>query len=167
MSIHDGHRQRLKEQFRRNGLDGLTSERESPSCYYYNGGRYPVSLTVSDGFCQMTVRDTSLYISESSLRSFNVSMSLEDDIYENVKDSYGLFSVSHDFIDVFPTLVTDKVTVRSTGRTDHEALLVDDLGRKLQRVPFNGTVLISMEGYISGTYFIVVDGKERFKIVRK
>lgn len=151
----------------RNGLDGLTSERESPSCYYYNGGRYPVSLTVSDGFCQMTVRDTSLYISESSLRSFNVSMSLEDDIYENVKDSYGLFSVSHDFIDVFPTLVTDKVTVRSTGRTDHEALLVDDLGRKLQRVPFNGTVLISMEGYISGTYFIVVDGKERFKIVRK
>lgn len=151
----------------RNGLDGLTSERESPSCYYYNGGRYPVSLTVSDGFCQMTVRDTSLYISESSLRSFNVSMSLEDDIYENVKDDYGLFFVSHDFIDVFPTLVTDKVTVRSTGRADHEALLVDDLGRTLQRVPFNGKVQISMEGYISGTYFIVVDGKERFKIVRK
>lgn len=151
----------------RNGLDGLTSERESPSCYYYNGGRYPVSLTVSDGFCQMTVRDTSLYISESSLRSFNVSMSLEDDIYENVKDDYGLFFVSHDFIDVFPTLVTDMVTVRSTGRNDHEAVLVDDLGRTLQTVPFNGSVQISMEGYISGTYFIVVDGKERFKIVRK
>lgn len=151
----------------RNGLDGLTSERESPSCYYYNGGRYPVSLTVSDGFCQMTVRDTSLYISESSLRSFNVSMSLEDDIYENVKDDYGLFFVSHDFIDVFPTLVTDMVTVRSTGRNDHEAVLVDNLGRTLQTVPFNGSVQISMEGYISGTYFIVVDGKERFKIVRK
>ena len=151
----------------RNGLEGLTSERKSPSCYYYNGGFYPVSLTVSDGFCQMTVRDTSLYISESSLRSFNLSMSLEDNIYENIKDDYGLFFVSNDFIDVFPTLVTDKVTVRSTGRADHEALLVDDLGRTLQRVPFNGTVQISMEGYISGTYFIVVDGKERFKIVRK
>lgn len=151
----------------RNGLDGLTSERESPSCYYYNGGRYPVSLTVSDGFCQMTVRDTSLYISESSLRSFNVSMSLEDDIYENVKDDYGLFFVSHDFIDVFPTLVTDMVTVRSTGRNDHEAVLVDDLGRTLQTVPFNGSVQISMNDYISGTYFIVVDGQEKIKIIKK
>ena len=132
-----------------------------------SGGRYPVSLTVSDGFCQMTVRDTSLYISESSLRSFNVSMSLEDDIYENVKDDYGLFFVSHDFIDVFPTLVTDMVTVRSTGRNDHEAVLVDNLGRTLQTVPFNGSVQISMEGYISGTYFIVVDGQEKIKIIKK
>lgn len=147
----------------RNGLEGLTSERKSPSCYYYNGGRYPVSLTVSDGFCQHTVRDTSLYISASSLRSFNVSMALAD---EGNEREYLPF-VGYYFIDVYPTLVTDMVTIMTSDKTDHNAVLMDDLGRTLQIISFNGSVQISMNDYISGTYFIIVDNQEKFKILRK
>ncbi|MEE1063638.1 MAG: T9SS type A sorting domain-containing protein, partial [Paludibacteraceae bacterium] len=151
----------------RNGLDGLTSEIKSPSCYYYNGGYYPISLTVSDGFCQQTVRDTSLYISESSLRSFNVSMALADDWSEYGKEGFDLTFVDHHFINIFPTLVTDFVTVSSTDKSDHNAMLIDELGRTLLVVSFNGSVQISMNEYISGTYFIVVDNKENFKIIKK
>ena len=35
MSIHDGHRQRLKEQFRRNGLDGFTDVQALELALFY------------------------------------------------------------------------------------------------------------------------------------
>lgn len=148
----------------RNGMDGLTSEMKEPTCYYYNGGRYPVSLIISDGFCQKTIKDTSLYISESSLRKFDVPMALENELMGiDGNDSY----VKIPFINVFPTLVTNIVNVSSTDKSEHNAILVDELGRTLMIVSFNGSVQISMDNYISGTYFIVVDNQEKFKIIKK
>ena len=149
------------------GREGLTSERESPTCYYYNGGNYPVSLTVSDGLCQQTVCDTSLYISESSLRSFNVSMALADDWFEYTDKESAISLDAYDFINVYPTIVTDIITVSSSDKSVHNAVLVDELGRTLQIVSFNGSVQISMDDYISGSYFIVVDNQEKFKIIKK
>ncbi len=151
----------------RNGIDGLTSEMKEPTCYYYNGGRYPVSLIISDGFCQKTIRDTSLYISESSLRSFNVSMSLENDLLEYIDNEFqSELNVYGRFV-VFPTFVSDIVTVRSSDVLPHDAMLVDEFGRILHTVSFNGSVQISMNDYISGSYFIVVDNQERIKIMKK
>ena len=145
-------------------MDGLTSEMKEPTCYYYNGGRYPVSLIISDGFCQKTIKDTSLYISESSLRKFDVPMALENELMGiDGNDPY----VKIPFINVFPTLVTNIVNVSSTDKSEHNAILVDELGRKLMIVSFNGLVQISMDNYISGTYFIVVDNQEKFKIIKK
>ena len=151
----------------RNGIDGLTSEMKEPTCYYYNGGRYPVSLIISDGFCQKTIRDTSLYISESSLRSFNVSMSLENDLLEYIDNEFqSELNVYGRFV-VFPTFVSDIVTVRSSDVLPHDAMLVDEFGRILHTVSFKGSVQISMNDYISGSYFIVVDNQERIKIIKK
>lgn len=144
----------------RNGIDGITSEKESPACYYYNGGYYRVSLEVTDGVCKTMVIDTSLYIPENSLRSFAVPMVMEDDIQDaDIKVV--------DFIDVYPTIVKDWVNVVATGESTHNVMLVDELGRVLQEEEFNGSVRVPMNGCVSGTYFIVVDEQERFKVIKR
>lgn len=144
----------------RNGIEGITSEKESPICYYYNGGSYPVSLKVTDGVCEKTVYDTSLYIPENSLRRFSSSLVLEDEMQE------GDFK-QIDYIDVFPTYVTEFVNVVSTGNATHNVMLVDEVGRILYGEKFSGSVQVPMSGCISGTYFIVVDELERFKIIKR
>lgn len=144
----------------RNGIEGITSEKESPICYYYNGGRYPVTLKVTDGVCEKFIRDTSLYIPENSLRRFSASLVLEDEMQD------GDFK-QIDYIDVFPTYVTEFVNVVSTGNATHNVMLVDEVGRILYGEKFSGSVQVPMSGCISGTYFIVVDELERFKIIKR
>ncbi|MCQ2082079.1 MAG: hypothetical protein MJZ11_10505 [Lachnospiraceae bacterium] len=144
----------------RNGIDGITSEKESPICYYYNGGYYPVSLKVTDGVCEKFISDTSLYIPENSLRRFSASMVLEDEMQEG--------DFKHiDYIDVFPTYVTEFVNVVSTGNATHNVMLVDEVGRILYGEKFCGSIQVPMSGCISGTYFIVVDELERFKVIKR
>ena len=46
-------------------------------------------------------------------------------------------------------------------------MLVDDLGKTLYNVTFNGSVEIMTSDYLSGVYFIVVDDKETFKVIKK
>lgn len=150
-SIHGG----------RNGMEGLTSAKESPSCYYYNGGSYPVTLYVTDGLCEATVRDTSLYISSNNLRRYSVSMSLEEDGREG-----GTGSVT-EYVEVYPTLVDDYLNVRTNGENGHEVYLVDELGRVLYSDKFIGYVRIPMGGYERAAYFVVIDNGGWFKVIKK
>lgn len=144
----------------RDGKEGLTSEYEFPTCFYYNGGRYPVSLTVSDGHCETTVKDTSLYIPESSVRNYKTSMSMDPEahIEENEEMEY---------LEVYPTIVFHDVTVKSNTQKVHVAKVADELGRIYRNVKFVGMVQIPMDDMDSGTYFVIVDDDEMFKVVKR
>ena len=130
------------------------------------------SIRVFRPFCEgrilmPNVPQVSSNISVSSLRSFNVSMSLENDLLEYIDNEFqSELNVYGRFV-VFPTFVSDIVTVRSSDVLPHDAMLVDEFGRILHTVSFNGSVQISMNDYISGSYFIVVDNQERIKIMKK
>lgn len=146
----------------REGLDGLTSELENPSCYYYNGGRYPMKLVVTDGECTSEIRDTSLYLPEESVRSrYNKSFALEGSLdYVEVIES--------EYVDVNPRLITDHVIVSSTNPTNvHSVKLVDELSREVWNGSFCGSLKIQTENLISGVYFIIVDETKIYKLIKK
>lgn len=146
----------------RMGLDGLTSELENPSCYYYNGGRYPMKLVVTDGECTSEIRDTSLYLPEESVRSrYNKSFALEGSLdYVEVIES--------EYVDVNPRLITDHVIVSSTNPTNvHYVKLVDELSREVWNGSFSGSLKIQTENLISGVYFIIVDETKIYKLIKK
>ncbi len=146
----------------RMGLDGLTSELENPSCYYYNGGRYPMKLVVTDGECTSEIRDTSLYLPEESVRSrYNKSFALEGSLdYVEVIES--------EYVDVNPRLITDHVIVSSTNPTNvHSVKLVDELSRVVWNGSFSGSLKIQTENLISGVYFIIVDETKIYKLIKK
>jgi hypothetical protein len=146
----------------RMGLNGLTSELENPSCYYYNGGRYPMKLVVTDGECTSEIRDTSLYLPEESVRSrYNKSFALEGSLdYVEVIES--------EYVDVNPRLITDHVIVSSTNPTNvHSVKLVDELSREVWNGSFSGSLKIQTENLISGVYFIIVDETKIYKLIKK
>jgi hypothetical protein len=146
----------------RMGLNGLTSELENPSCYYYNGGRYPMKLVVTDGECTSEIRDTSLYLPEESVRSrYNKSFALEGSLdYVEVIES--------EYVDVNPRLITDHVIVSSTNPTNvHYVKLVDELSREVWNGSFSGSLKIQTENLISGVYFIIVDETKIYKLIKK
>lgn len=146
----------------RMGLDGLTSELPNPSCYYYNGGRYPMKLVVTDGECPSEIRDTSLYLPEESVRSrYNKSFALEGSLdYVEVIES--------EYVDVNPRLITDHVIVSSTNPTNvHSVKLVDELSREVWNGSFCGSLKIQTENLISGVYFIIVDETKIYKLIKK
>ncbi len=148
------------------GIDGVTSELENPTCFYYNGGYYPISLTVTDGRCTSTITDTSLYIPESSVRSYRRSLSLDeeiDNVYEE-NENIMLF----EYFKVYPLLVTDYVTIESNQpNAKHEARLVDELGRVMQNIKFMGSTRIDMTGYASGVYYVSLDNGEIYKVMKQ
>lgn len=148
------------------GLDGLTSELENPSCYYYNGGRYPMKLIVTDGECTSEIRDTSLYIPEESVRSsYNKPFSLEgSEEYEEYIDI-----IKREFIEINPKLITDYVMVHSSDPSKvHFVKMLDELSRVVWEGTFSGIVKIPTENLASGVYFIVVDERTKIsKVIKK
>ena len=151
----------------RNGMDGITSELQNPTCFYYNGGYYPVTLTVTDGRCTSTITDTSLYIPESSVRSYRRSLSLEEEEFDNVyEENENMVLFEH--FKVYPLLVTDYVTIESNQpNAKHEARLVDEQGRVMQIIKFMGSAKIEMSGYASGVYYVCLDNGERHRILKR
>ena len=151
----------------RNGMDGITSELQNPTCFYYNGGYYPVTLTVTDGRCTSTISDTSLYIPESSVRSYRRSLSLEEEEFDNVyEENENLVLFEH--FKVYPLLVTDYVTIESNQpNAKHEARLVDEQGRIMQIIKYIGSAKIEMAGYASGVYYVCLDNGERHRILKR
>lgn len=143
------------------GQEGLTSDLHNPSCFYYNGGRYPVSLTVSDGECSATVRDTSLYIPESSVRSYKASVWIEG-------DDVDLGEELSENIVVYPNVVSDCVKIESNKKDGtHQVLLIDEVGRVLLQKQMEGFVEMSMDGYPVGLYFVVIDSEKKYKLIKK
>lgn len=150
----------------RNGMDGVTSELENPTCFYYNGGYYPVTLTVTDGRCTSTLSDTSLYIPESSVRSYRRALTLDEEI-DNVYEENENIMIIESF-KVYPLLVTDYVNIESNmSNVKHEAKLVDEQGRVLQSFSFIGSARIDMDRYASGVYHICLDNVQRYKIMKR
>ena len=151
----------------RNGMDGITSELQNPTCFYYNGGYYPVTLTVTDGRCTSTITDTSLYIPESSVRSYRRSLSLEEEEFDNVyEENENMVLFEH--FKVYPLLVTDYVTIESNQpNAKHEARLVDEQGRVMQVIKFMGSAKIEMSGYASGVYYVCLDNGKRHRILKR
>lgn len=143
----------------REGMEGLVSERESPTCYYYNGGYYPVTLKVSDGVCESQVTDTTLYIPETSLRDYKMSLSFEED----ATWEYAYPEV----IRVYPLFVDDVLHVESSDAESHEVQIVDELGRIVYAGTFQSSLTISVASLKSGVYIVWVDEKERWKVVKE
>ena len=147
-------------------MDGVTSELENPTCFYYNGGYYPVTLTVTDGRCTSTLSDTSLYIPESSVRSYRRALTLDEEI-DNVYEENENIMIIESF-KVYPLLVTDYVNIESNmSNVKHEAKLVDEQGRVLQSFSFIGSARIDMDRYASGVYHICLDNVQRYKIMKR
>ena len=150
----------------RNGMDGITSELQNPTCFYYNGGYYPVTLTVTDGRCTSTLSDTSLYIPESSVRSYRRALTLDEEIDNVYEENENLVLFEH--FKVYPLLVTDYVTIESNQpNAKHEARLVDEQGRIMQIIKFMGSARIEMSGYASGVYYVCLDNGERHRILKR
>lgn len=143
----------------RSGLEGLTSELENPSCYYYNGGYYPMSLEVSDGRCTSVMRDTSLVIPQSSVRALYM---------ESMSFAGGRESGHVDYVEVAPSIFTDHVRVAAwDGSKEHEAVMYDSLGRVVWSGSFRGEAVIPARDLPSAVYTIVVDEKDSWKVVKK
>lgn len=151
------------------GIKMATSLVENPQIYVYNEGSYSFFLTAYSGKCESSVNwESGVEVQSGTLRYADVDMKddfvLEDDF---ILEKNGKHKNLIHFIYVSPTLVTNQVSVRSSDVLPHDAMLVDEFGRILHTVSFNGSVQISMNDYISGSYFIVVDNQERIKIIKK
>jgi len=151
------------------GIKMATSLVENPQIYVYNEGSYSFFLTAYSGKCESSVNwESGVEVQSGTLRYADVDMKddfvLEDDF---ILEKNGKHKNLIHFICVSPTLVTNQVSVRSSDVLPHDAMLVDEFGRILHTVSFSGSVQISMNDYISGSYFIVVDNQERIKIIKK
>lgn len=144
----------------RRGLDGLTSKLESPSCYYYNGGYYPMKLVVSDGVCTSELLDTTLYIPQSSVRAqYSLPMELaQEDGFVQMAER----------IEVSPRLFSSYLDILSSDPDNrHEAVLTDEVGRVIWRGDFAGSVRILTDELASAVYMVVVDGVYTWKVVKR
>ena len=134
------------------GRDGLTSEREEPVCYFYNGGIYRIKLTVSDGQCESVVKDSALYIDKSTVRSYPVSAHFDDDGDRNADDYFV-------FVNVNPTRISEYFDIKTNSIRTEYYELYDAKGIKVKDGMFNQNVRIETSGLSSGVYVLSTCGK--------
>lgn len=146
------------------GREGLTSEREEPVCYFYNGGGYKVQMTVTDGHCTTTVRDSALYIDMSTVRSYSMPALFEDYVDENVVliDGYD----DKVYVDVFPTHVANHFDIITTSEETEKYEVFDAKGLKIKEDNFVKKVRVDISGLSTGVYFVSAAGKV-VKIVKE
>lgn len=135
------------------GREGLTSEREEPACYFYNGGIYTIQMTVSDGQCQVSVRDSALYIDRNSVRSFRSGVVLEE--AEMNTSETDLFV----YVDVFPTFVTSYVSIRTNSPEPERYTVYDANGRTVAEGDYCKTETIDAQAWPTGVYVVKTRGK--------
>ena len=146
------------------GREGLTSEREEPVCYFYNGGGYKVQMTVTDGHCTATVSDSALYIDKSTVRSYSMPALFEDYVDENVVliDGYD----DNVYVDVYPTHVTSYFDIMTNSRETERYEVFDSKGLKVKEDSFVKKVRVDITGLPTGVYFVSAAGKV-VKIVKE
>lgn len=137
------------------GRDGLTSERVEPVCYFYNGGTYRIQMTVSDGQCSASVRDSAMYIDRNTVRSYRSAAVFEEDFDE---EATGYVS-DHVFVDVYPTRVTDYFEITTNSPNQERYELFDARGVKVKVGDFINTVRIATTALPTGVYTVKVCGK--------
>ena len=136
------------------GIKMATSLLENPQIYVYNEGSYSFFLTAYSGKCESSVNwESGVEVQSGTLRYADVHI-MDDFVYEtefSISEKNGNHMTLTHIINVYPTIVTDFVTVSSSDKSVHDVILVDELGRILHTVTFNGSVQISMDDYISGS----------------
>lgn len=148
------------------GQYDLKTDNENPSMYVYSDGYYDISLVASNENCKDTLRfDNALFVSKGSgdLRSSTSPvMWLEDDLEYPISDA----SESGE-LRIYPSFIIDKVFVSTTDKKVHSVVLIDVSGKHLHTSTFSGFLQISMNDYISGVYYIVVDDRLTYKVIKK
>ncbi len=141
------------------GREGLTSEKESPVCYFYNGGDYYISMTVSDGLCSAVVKDSSLYINSQDTRGLRVytrSASFDEEWFDFTE--YGLSSHSTGYVEVNPTNFKDFFTIYTDENGEQSYELFNTAGTKVLEGRYVGTTTVMTEGIEPGVYMLYTAG---------
>lgn len=142
------------------GREGLTSEREEPVCYFYNGGTYKIAMTVTDGQCESIVKDSALYIDKNTVKTYLTAAQFEEHMQPEI-DNRG-----HIYLDVYPTCVSD-YTELFTNSNDPEIYEVfDTRGVKIIEGQFKKFVQIDTSKLPKGVYIVNACGKT-VKIVKE
>lgn len=138
------------------GRDGLTSEKESPVCYFYNDGTYTITMQVTDGMCSATVSDTAMYISETgALRSYSVSASFDDEVFDYVE----LNGVELGYVEVYPTHFSNHISIYTDCMEPQHYEMYDALGAKVLEGEYTGNVDVETSQLIPGNYVMKTVGK--------
>ena len=136
------------------GRDGLTSEKESPVCYFYNDGTYTITMQVTDGMCSATVSDTAMYISDAT-RTYLRAATFDDDLFDYVE----LAGESLGYVEVYPTHFLDHISIYTDCVEPQHYEMYDALGAKVMEGNYSGSVIVDTNHLISGSYIIKTVGK--------
>lgn len=136
------------------GRDGLTSEKESPVCYFYNDGTYTITMQVTDGMCSATVSDTAMYISDAT-RTYLRAATFDDDLFDYVE----LAGESLGYVEVYPTHFSDHISIYTDCVEPQHYEMYDALGAKVMEGNYSGSVIVDTNHLISGSYIIKTVGK--------
>lgn len=136
------------------GRDGLTSEKESPVCYFYNDGTYTITMQVTDGMCSATVSDTAMYISDAT-RTYLRAATFDDDLFDYVE----LAGESLGYVEVYPTHFSDHISIYTDCVEPQHYEIFDALGAKIMEGNYSGSAIVDTNHLISGAYIIKTVGK--------
>lgn len=136
------------------GRDGLTSEKESPVCYFYNDGTYTVTMQVTDGMCSATVSDTAMYISDAT-KTYLRAATFDDDLFDYVE----LAGESLGYVEVYPTHFSDHISIYTDCVEPQHYEMYDVLGAKIMEGNYSGSAIVDTNHLISGSYIIKTVGK--------
>lgn len=133
------------------GRDGLTSEKESPVCYFYNEGAYTITMQVTDDMCTSTISDTAMYIGGAgSLRSYSVSASFDEEVFDYVE----LNGTELGYVEVYPTHFSDEINIFTDFSTEQHYEIYNTLGKKELEGYYRGSVKINATDIPSGSYIL-------------
>lgn len=136
------------------GRDGLTSEKESPVCYFYNDGTYTITMQVTDGMCSATVSDTAMYISDAT-RTYLRAATFDDDLFDYVE----LAGESLGYVEVYPTHFSDHISIYTDCMEPQHYEIFDALGAKVLEGEYTGNVDVETSQLIPGNYIMKTVGK--------
>ena len=138
------------------GRDGLTSERVEPVCYFYNGGTYRIQMTVTDGQCSASVRDSAMYIDRNTLRTFRMAASFEEELEE---ENIGGQANTRIFVDVYPTHIQEYFVITTNSPNQEHYELHDARGVKVIEGDFTNTTKVETSALPTGVYIVNTCGK--------
>lgn len=140
------------------GKEGLTSNLQTPECYFYNPLNYSVKLEVSDGFCSASEIDRSMYIDKSTFRSL--------EIYSHFVDPQEIQSFDFDVlgrVGVYPNPCGDWLYIVCDDDTNYGLFDLD--GKEL----LSGVSVqspIDMRPFAPGSYLLRI-GEENIIVLKK
>lgn len=141
---------------------GLYSYKDSPLSYFYNGGRYTVTMyAISEFGCKDTVRSSALYIPWESVRSIENGAGFFEDEVE-IEEWIEQHQISEPV--VYPSLFDSWIKIHYPEQR-FRYTLYDEVGRKLIEGEGESSLELHLEYLYSGNYVLEV-AEHRFKLVK-